>query len=477
MDTTTTDALSERIDRKALDTITVNESGQIALTNFGHILEMAKLLSMLGVAVPKHLRGNRELCLAIVMQAQQWHMDPRAVAAQSYVVQDNIAYQSQLIHAVIESRAPLKARLQPRYDGDGDERVCIVSGTFNGEDTPREWRSPPIGKRRPKSGGSPLWQTKPDVQLFYDTARDWCRIYCPDVLLGIYTRDEMEEFGTRADFPRTDNPLADAPSAATIEASPVAALPQPEPEPQKRRGWPPGKPRKPRTQSAAPETVVGHAQPVSGNGSAAQAEPQESSIAIGAMVVLNNPNPPLSFKHGGHDYVVGKGEPGQVVGTGEQEGTVIVVWRSYPGVQVVMPLEWLATEMAHAAPVAPTETATPVAEPAAQAATVETASDDEYYDGMVDPETGEVFDDDTISATKDAIEAATETFTGNTATEYTEYATRWLAISASAGAPKQAVIDRWEAEKVTRSSLAVPFTAPLWTGLRQTLDKTIAQLQ
>ncbi|WLB57513.1 hypothetical protein [Bradyrhizobium japonicum] len=29
--------------------------------------------------------------------------------------------------------------------------------------------------------------------MFYDTCRDWCRIFCPDVLGGVYARGEVEE--------------------------------------------------------------------------------------------------------------------------------------------------------------------------------------------------------------------------------------------------------------------------------------------
>jgi hypothetical protein len=81
---------------------------------------------------------------------------------------------------------------------------------FKGETEPREWKSPKLGDRRPKpqtrrnrqtgeeyttTSGSPLWESKPLVQLFYDTSRDWARIYCPDVTLGLYSRDEMEDVG------------------------------------------------------------------------------------------------------------------------------------------------------------------------------------------------------------------------------------------------------------------------------------------
>lgn len=166
-------------------------TGTINFSSMLQIMEFAKLMAVSGVAVPKFLRANPGACLAVTMQANEWAMSPFAVANKSYSVNDRIAYESQLVHAVIERRAPLKDRLNARWDGDlaAGTRRCIVVGHFQGETDPREWASPEIGKIKIKN--SPEWISNPDKQLFYHASRDWARIWAPDVLLGIYTRDEM----------------------------------------------------------------------------------------------------------------------------------------------------------------------------------------------------------------------------------------------------------------------------------------------
>lgn len=40
---------------------------------------------------------------------------------------------------------------------------------------------------------SPLWKADPDQQHFYYSGRAMCRRHFPDVLLGVYARDEMED--------------------------------------------------------------------------------------------------------------------------------------------------------------------------------------------------------------------------------------------------------------------------------------------
>lgn len=200
--------IEEKLDRSTLSEVALSGAGGgVQFRTMTEVMEFSKLMSLAGVAVPPHLRGNPGACLAVVIQATEWQMSPFAVANKSYVVEnyakggnvERLSYESQLIHAVIEARAPLINRLRVEYEGEGDERVCIVSGTFRGETIPHSLKSSPLGKRRPGRNekgyikGSPLWDSKPDLQQFYDTSRDWCRMYCPDVLMGIYSRDEIEE--------------------------------------------------------------------------------------------------------------------------------------------------------------------------------------------------------------------------------------------------------------------------------------------
>lgn len=186
--------IEEKLDRAAVGATVVSDHvGGVLFQSMSEVLEFSKIMALSDKAVPPHLRGNPGACLRIVTQALEWRMSPFAVADKSYFVNDKIAYESQLVHAIIEQRAPLEGRLRHRYEGEGDERVCIVTGKVKGEVEPLEYRSPPFGKITPKN--SPLWKAKPDLQHYYNTSRDFCRVYFPDVLLGIYSRDEIEDAG------------------------------------------------------------------------------------------------------------------------------------------------------------------------------------------------------------------------------------------------------------------------------------------
>ncbi len=201
-----------------------DEAGGLDFDNVAQLFEVAKMMAQARVMVPAFLQGSPWDCLAIILQAREWRMSPFQVARMAYLTENKrtgekqIGFMAQLIHAVLEARAPIKGRMAVRYEGEGDNRVCIVSATLSdalGGET-KEHRSPRLGDRRPevKKGrdrngndyeytpGSPLWITKPDVQLAYDTQRDFARIYFPDILMGVYADDELKEVGFDEIAPR-----------------------------------------------------------------------------------------------------------------------------------------------------------------------------------------------------------------------------------------------------------------------------------
>nr|WP_082926297.1 RecT family recombinase [Cupriavidus sp. D384] len=169
--------------------------------------------------VPKHLQGNQGDCFAVVMQSMQWGMNPFSVAQKTHLVNGTLGYEAQLVNAVITNRAPIKSRLHFEWFGDWDriagrfkevparnnpdEKRIVrdwliedekglgvrVWATFRDEDQPRELR---LLLSQAGVRNSPLWGQDPKQQLAYLAVKRWARLYCPDVILGVYTADELE---------------------------------------------------------------------------------------------------------------------------------------------------------------------------------------------------------------------------------------------------------------------------------------------
>ncbi|KAB2798941.1 recombinase RecT [Brucella anthropi] len=162
----------------------------IAPQNLGEVVRFAEVMCKADIALPKHLRGNAGACMAVAMQALEWQMSPFAVASKSYSVNGTIAYEAQLIAAVVNTRSGIKGRLKYAFKGSGSDMTCTVTGMLDGEEC--EYTSPTIGTIPTKN--SPLWKSDPQQQLGYFSARSWARRHCPEVLLGVYDRDEAESF-------------------------------------------------------------------------------------------------------------------------------------------------------------------------------------------------------------------------------------------------------------------------------------------
>ena len=189
--TALTERIEGRIDQDVMGELAIGGAGARTPTfaSMRDVLEFAKVMAVSGIAVRAHLRNNPGVCAAVTMQAQRWEMDPFTVGNKSYVVNDQLAFEAQLITAVVNTRAPIKGRLKTRFEGQGLSRKCIAWATFVGEDEPTEVESPTFGAITPKN--SPLWKSDPDQQLAYYTKRLWARRECPEVLLGVYDVDEL----------------------------------------------------------------------------------------------------------------------------------------------------------------------------------------------------------------------------------------------------------------------------------------------
>ena len=186
--------LEGKIDREVAGAIAVEPSmGGVTLADVREVMEMAKMMAVSSFAIPPHLQGQQGACFAICMYALEWRMSPFAVANKSYVVNGRLAFESQLLHAVVEQRAPIRGRVRHEFLGEAETRQCRVYAVLAETGEVLEWVGPPFKDIKIKN--SPEWVNNRDKQLYYHASRDFCRIYFPDVILGVYTDQEMEHIG------------------------------------------------------------------------------------------------------------------------------------------------------------------------------------------------------------------------------------------------------------------------------------------
>lgn len=189
--------------------------------------KVADLMASGKTTVPQHLRSSKGDCFAIALQSMQWGMNPFAVAQKTHLVNGTLGYEAQLVAAVINSSGVVKDRFhfewfgdwekivgkfktvesRTKKDDDGNPKKFIVPdwnqaderglgvkvwATLRGETQPRVLS---LLLTQARTRNSTLWTEDPKQQIAYLVQKRWARLYAPDVILGVYTRDELEQSG------------------------------------------------------------------------------------------------------------------------------------------------------------------------------------------------------------------------------------------------------------------------------------------
>ena len=216
------------------------------------LMSFADKMAECRVTVPAHLAGKPGDCMAIAMQADRWGMDPFAVAQKTHLINGTLGYEAQLVNAVITAMAPTVGRLQFEWFGpwekivgkfktltgksgkpyqapawsQADEAGCGVRvwATLRGETEPRVLE---LLLQQATVRNSTLWASDPKQQLAYLATKRWARLYTPDVILGVYTPDELEQ---RAPIDVTPVRVDESASAADRLKSRIADTNMPKPE-------------------------------------------------------------------------------------------------------------------------------------------------------------------------------------------------------------------------------------------------------
>lgn len=171
------------------------EPGQMFQPKNGReLMDMASMISGAGHMIKDLYRGNPGACMGLIAVCAPYGLNPLQVSWKTYKASKSddapIAYESQVIVAMINASGALKGGLRYKYEGEGPGRRCCAYGTLRGDDEVLEVWSPRLDQIKPKN--SPLWTSDPDQQLSYYTGRSWVRRYKPEMLLGIYSTDEMD---------------------------------------------------------------------------------------------------------------------------------------------------------------------------------------------------------------------------------------------------------------------------------------------
>ena len=127
--------------------------------------------------------------------ASRLNASPMMVMQNLYVVNGRPAWSSQYIIAMINASHKYKTELQFRVEGKGDTLSCYA---YAEDQNGHIVEGPLITMDMAKAEGwvnrnGSKWKTMPEVMIRYRAASFFGRMNCPDMVMGIYSADEVIE--------------------------------------------------------------------------------------------------------------------------------------------------------------------------------------------------------------------------------------------------------------------------------------------
>lgn len=203
-------------------------TGWLTPTNLASALQIAEFMAKASL-LPQHMQnvGN---CLLVLSQAARWGMDPFAVAQATAVVKGKLCFEGKLVAAALAATGACPD-LDYEFDGDGQGMSIVVTGTVRRTGKVKKYG----GTVEQLRTDNDQWRKDPMSMLAYRATRQWARLYCPEVMLGVVTPDEIEPREVEGEVTGTEkSPAATTPvkaartrgaKAATEPAAPTEPTP------------------------------------------------------------------------------------------------------------------------------------------------------------------------------------------------------------------------------------------------------------
>lgn len=163
--------------------------------NFIMAMQMAKALAS-STIVPQTFQKNEANCLIAIEQAQRLRVSPMMVMQNLHVIQGRPSWSSKFLIAAINNSGKFDMELQfeETQDKDGKTFSCTAWTTKNGRKVNGMTVDMDMAKEEgwlSKNGSK--WKTMPQLMLRYRAASFFSSLNCPELTMGLYTREEMQD--------------------------------------------------------------------------------------------------------------------------------------------------------------------------------------------------------------------------------------------------------------------------------------------
>ena len=147
--------------------------------------------------IPEHFRNNIGNCMIALNLAERFMADPFMVMQNVYVVHGKPGLEGKLVIALVNQSGKFTP-LQYKFtrDNDGKATACTAYATHLETKEKLEqtvtWDMVHAEGWDKKAGSK--WLTMPELMFQYRSATFFARVYCPEVILGMQTTEEIFDF-------------------------------------------------------------------------------------------------------------------------------------------------------------------------------------------------------------------------------------------------------------------------------------------
>ncbi len=196
--------------------------------SFNLATRMATALAQ-STVVPKAYQGNVGNCMIAIEMASRINTSPMMVMQNLYIVNGNPAWSSQWIIAMINSSKRYKTELQFEFGhdpADGGLSCKAWAEDYSGHRV----EGPKITMKMAQDEGwstksGSKWKTMPEVMIQYRAASFFGRMNCPDMIMGIYSQEEVIDMGDSYNGPIVEDFIVNPETGEVISS-------ESEPDPQ-----------------------------------------------------------------------------------------------------------------------------------------------------------------------------------------------------------------------------------------------------
>lgn len=146
--------------------------------------------------VPEAYRNNIPNCMVAMEMSHRVGKSVMEIMQNMQIVKGNVGWKSEYVIVSVNMSGIFKEPLDFQFSEDRQSCCAVAVRKSNG----KELRSTTVSMELAKAEGwldksGSKWKTMPEQMLMYRAATFFCRVYCPEVLAGVQTSDEIIDIG------------------------------------------------------------------------------------------------------------------------------------------------------------------------------------------------------------------------------------------------------------------------------------------